>query len=133
MAAITANEGSAQGSILRTVDRLFGALLIVATVAHSVGTVVMTPFLSGLFVWSLGSSLAGFLLGVLNLARAGRPQDRALAAIVAIGTTCWIIVCLGFSLSIRNLFDPRPVSHELISLVLVLFSIRTLLGHAKGG
>jgi hypothetical protein len=129
MAAITdTSEGTASGGFLRIIDRLFGGLLILATVGHGVGTILMTPFLSGLFVWSLGSSLAGFLLGALNLVRAGRPHDRALAAITAIGTIGWIFVCLGFSISIHNLLDPRPLIHEVISAVLVLFSLRTLFG-----
>lgn len=133
MAAITnTREATARGGFLRIVDRAFGGLLVLATVGHSFGTVLMTPFLSGLFVWSLGSSLAGFLLGALNLVRAGRPQDRTLAAMTAIGTTCWIFVCLGFSLTIHNLLDPRPLIHEVISVVLVMFSLRTLVGRTKG-
>jgi hypothetical protein len=114
--------------MLMTVDRIFGWLLVLATVGHTIGTVIWTQFLSGIFVWSLGSALASGLLGVLNLVRAGRPGDRTLALITAIGTACEILISFAFGLSIGNLFDPRPLVHVIISVVLLIFCIRTIQG-----
>lgn len=113
--------------MLRIVDRIFGVLLALAASGHTVGTILWTQPMSGIFVWSLGSSLAAFLLAALNIVRAGRPDDKTLAAIAAMGTTCWVFVVLAFGLSIHNLLDPRPLGHMVISIVLIAFSVTTLL------
>lgn len=112
---------------MKIIDRIFGGLLVFGACGHTVGTVTMTEWMSGLFVWSLGSALAAGLLGALNIVRAGRPEDRTLAIITAIGTFCWGLVALGFGKSIGAMADPRVLSHALFSAVLVAFSIRTLL------
>ena len=116
---------------MKTVDRIFGWLLIVATCGHTLGTFLLLPFMSGLFIWSLGSALASGLLGVLNLVRAGRPDDKTVAMITAIGTACWAVVALAFGKSIHNLLDPRVLMHFLTSAGLVGFSVRTLRGAAS--
>jgi hypothetical protein len=112
--------------MLKTIDRIFGWLLVLASCGHTVGTLMWTQPMSGIFIWSLGSSLAAALLGVLNIVRAGRPDDKTLATITAVGTACWALVALGFGKSIGNVLDPRVVSHVLISVVLVIFSGLTL-------
>lgn len=100
---------------MRTVDRTFGCLLVLGSVGHSIGTVRWMPATSDAFVWSLGSSLAAALLGALNLVRAGRPGDRTLAAITAVGTACWMLVAFGFGRSIGNRGDPRALFHALVA------------------
>ena len=112
--------------MLKVVDRIFGWLLVLAAGGHTVGTILWTKPMSGIFIWSLGSSLAAFLLATLNIVRAGRPEDKTLAVITAIGTTCWAAVAFSFGMSIGNVFDPRPLSHVIISIVLVIFSALTL-------
>jgi hypothetical protein len=79
--------------MLRLFDRIFGGLL-----------------LSGIFIWSLGCSLASALLAVLT----------------AIGTAGWLAVALAFGKSIGNMADPRVVMHAAASAGLVMFSIITL-------
>jgi uncharacterized membrane protein YczE len=113
-------------------DRVFGVLLLLGTSGHTVGTVLWTPFLSGIFVWSLGASLAGYLLGALHIIRAARPTDRTVALIAGLGTACWTVLSLGFGASIHNLLDPRVVGQVVIALTLVGFSIRTLV-HTTAG
>jgi hypothetical protein len=88
--------------------------------------------MSGIFIWSLGSSLAAGLLAALNLVRAGRPNDKTLALITMIGTACWALVALGFGISIGNVLDPRPLGHVIISVALVIFSGLTLFGSSTG-
>lgn len=117
--------------MLKVVDRIFGGLLVLASAGHTVGTILWTQPMSEIFIWSLGSSLAAALLGALNIVRAGRPEDKTLAAITAIGTACWALVTFAFGKSIGNLLDPRPLSHMVISLVLVIFSAVTL-GRTRG-
>ena len=113
--------------MLKTVDGIFGVLLILAACGHTVGTILWTQPMSGIFIWSLGSSLAGLLLGALNIVRAGRPEDNTLAAITTIGTACWALVAWAFGISIGNVLDPRPLGHTIISLVLIVFGVVTLL------
>jgi hypothetical protein len=108
------------------VDRTFGWLLVLGACGHTAGTFLWIEPGTGIFIWSLGSSLAAGLLGVLNIVRAGRRGDRTLAAITTVGTACWALIAIGFGWSIGNVFDPRALSHALISLVLVTFGVRTL-------
>lgn len=112
--------------MLRVVDRIFGWLLALAACGHTIGTILWTQPTSGIFIWSLGSSLAAGLLAALNIVRAGRPDDKTLAVVTAVGTGCWALVALGFGVSIRNVLDPRPLGHVVISIVLVIFSGITL-------
>lgn len=112
--------------MLKVIDRVFGGLLLMAAAGHTVGTILWTEPMSGIFIWSLGSSLAAGLLATLNIVRAGRPDDKTLAIITAIGTACWAVIAFSFGISIGNVFDPRPLGHVLISIGLVIFSALTL-------
>ena len=111
--------------MLKMIDRVFGYLLILGACGHTLGTLLWTQPMSGIFIWSLGSSLAATLLGVLNIVRAGRPDDKTLAAITTVGTACWGLLALGFGVSIGNVLDPRPLGHVLISTVLTIFAVVT--------
>jgi hypothetical protein len=113
---------------MRVLDRAASILLLLGAAGHTVGTVLSLPPSHDAFIWSLGSSLAAVLVGVLNLVRAGRPSDRTLAWICLGGSLGWALVVLGFGLIIGNLVDPRVDMHLVASLALVAFSVRTLLG-----
>ena len=112
--------------MLKVVDRVFGCLLALAACGHTVGTILWTQPMSGIFIWSLGSSLAAGLLAALNIVRAGRLHDKTLAIVAMIGTLCWALVAFSFGVSIHNVLDPRPFGHVVISIVLVIFSGLTL-------
>jgi hypothetical protein len=107
---------------------MFGVLLILAACGHTVGTILWTQPMSGIFIWSLGSSLAALLLGTLNIVRAARPHDKTLAAVTLVGTACWAALAFAFGRSIGNVLDPRPLGHVIISIILVVFSATTLRG-----
>ncbi|HEY3939619.1 MAG TPA: hypothetical protein VGL97_19455 [Bryobacteraceae bacterium] len=106
----------------KKIDSTFGWLLVLASCGHTLRTLKLVPFLSGLFVWCLAGSLAVALLGTLNIVRAGRPDDKALAAITAAGTAAWALLALAFGKSIGNMMDPRVLGNLLIAVVLVFFS-----------
>jgi hypothetical protein len=53
--------------VFRIIDRIFGVLLILGACGHTIGTLMLLQPGSGIFIWSLGSSLAASLLGVLNI------------------------------------------------------------------
>ena len=117
---------SGRNGTLRTVDRIFAVLLALAACGHTVGTVLLTQPMSGIFIWSLGSSLAAGLLAALNFVRAGRPDDKILAVINRCGD-CVLGTCgFAFGVSIHNVFDPRPLGHVVISVALVIFSAISL-------
>jgi hypothetical protein len=112
--------------IMKMADRIFGTMLILASCGHAAGTILAYPAMSPIFVWSLGSSLAGVLLGILNLLRAGRPWDRPLAAITVLGSFAWIFVAIGFGVSINKVLDSRVMGHAVIAAALVIFGVKTL-------
>jgi hypothetical protein len=112
--------------MLKVVDRIFGCLLALAACGHTVGTMLWTQPMSGIFIWSLGSSLAAGLIATLNIVRTGRPDDKTFAVITLVGTACWALVAFGFGVSIHNVLDPRPLGHVVISIILVFFSGITL-------
>ncbi|MBV8820753.1 MAG: hypothetical protein JO022_20500 [Acidobacteriaceae bacterium] len=113
---------------MKLVDRIFGYLLILGACGHTAGTLLWLKPMSDLFIWSLGASIAGALCGVLNVVRAGRPDDKTLAVITTVGTACWCLLALAFGLSIGNVLDPRALMHTITSFVLVIFGVRTILG-----
>jgi hypothetical protein len=115
----------------RTLDRLFGVLLLVGALLHSYGSISGYPSGSQELVWALSGSLAAGLIAVLNLVRSGRPEDRTLAWIAFLGSLSWVAVAVGFGVAIGNLFDPRVLWHVISALALAGFSLRTAIGRAK--
>jgi putative Ca2+/H+ antiporter (TMEM165/GDT1 family) len=113
--------------MLKTIDRIFGWLLIIGSLGHTAGTIMWTQPMSQIFIWSLGSSLAAALLGTLNLVRAARPNDQTIAVITTVGTACWALLAFAFGKSIGNLLDPRPLIHMITALVLVAMGVLTIL------
>ena len=112
--------------MLRKVDIVFGVLFLLGALGHTIGTFVLLPSMSGLWVWSLGAAIAAWVLGSLNLLRASRPSDKSVALIAVIGTAAWVFIALAFGRSIGNVADPRALFHAGIGTVLVLFGIATL-------
>ena len=108
-------------------DQACGWLLVLGACGHTGGTLLWLPRMSDIWIWSLGSALAAMVLGALNLLRASREDDRALAWITTLGTACWGLVAVAFGVSIGNMLDPRPLMHAVVSLLLVGYSLATLL------
>ncbi|MBV8728508.1 MAG: hypothetical protein JO336_01740 [Acidobacteriia bacterium] len=111
---------------MKTADRLFGWLQILGACGHSLGTILLVPFMSGLFVWSLRASIGMFLTAALNLLRAGRPDDRTVALLAMAGSRGQLLLCLAFGKSIANFADPRVVGNCVIAAMLFGFGVRTL-------
>jgi hypothetical protein len=113
---------------VKTVDRVFGWLLVLGGLLHSVGSIVNLAHKPDVLVWALAGSLAAFLVAALNLMRVNRPGDRTLAWVSAAGSIAWASVAVGFGASIGNVLDPRALYHVVCGLVLAGFSIRTATG-----
>ena len=113
---------------MHTVDRMFGWLLVVGSLLHAGGSIVAYRGTPELLVWSLSGTLAGLLLASLNLLRAGRPDDRALAWVSFFGCLGWIAVAVGFGKVSGNLLDIRALTHAINAAVLATLSLRMALG-----
>jgi len=116
---------------VKALDRFFGALLLVGSVLHAYGSISSYQLGSTELVWALSGSLAGVLTSVLNLVRAGRPQDITLAWITLIASICWAAVAVGFGAAIGNPTDPRVLWHVISALALTAFSVRTVVGRVQ--
>jgi uncharacterized membrane protein YjjB (DUF3815 family) len=111
---------------MRTVDRVFGWLLVVGSLLHSGGSVAAYRNTPVTLVWALSGTLAGLLVAGLNLLRVGRPNDRALAWMSFAGCLGWLAVDLAFGKVFGNVFDPRVLTHAINATVLAAMSLRTL-------
>jgi hypothetical protein len=116
-----------RGSIY--LDRFFGGLLALSAAGHTAGTLAFYQWPSEIFVWSLGASLAAFLLAAINLLRVNRPTDRALAWVCLAGSLGWLTLVIAFGVVIGQLLDPRVLMHGVAAAGLVAMSVRML---AKG-
>lgn len=110
---------------MKIVDRVFGWLLVLGALLHTVGAITSVRNNPDLLVWALAGSLAALLLAALNLMRVNRPADRTLAWLSAAGSLGWVCVAVGVGLSAGNLLDPRVVYHLIVGAALAAFSIRT--------
>ena len=115
----------------KIIDRFFCGLMAFAALGHLFGTIKLTQFGTGLFVWSLAGVLAASLLAALNIIRNFRPQDKTIARVALAGYLSWVGIVLLFGLSIGNLFDFRVVFHGVAALGLSYFSFQTLQIHGK--
>jgi len=114
------------GVRLKTTDRIFGCLLILGGMGHTAGTLIGYKDKPELMLWSLSASLFIFLLGTINLVRAGRHGDRALGWITLVFNLCQIVSVIQFGRLIQNMWDPRVIGFILICAVLVGMSVRTI-------
>jgi hypothetical protein len=77
-------------------------------------------------LWSLCASAFIFLLGTVNLIRAGRPGDRPLAWNSLIFNLCWFAAAIQFGLVFHNLKDPRVIGFAVITLALCTMSLLSM-------
>jgi hypothetical protein len=124
-------SGEPMSISLKNLDRVFGALLLIGSSLHSYGSISTYKLGTQELVWALSGSLAGGLTAVINLIRSGRPEDLPLAWLGAVACMAWFAVAIGYGAAIGNLFDPRVLWHATCALVLLVFSLRTALGHAS--
>ena len=114
-------------------DRIFGWLLVVGGLLHALGSWRAYHADPAVLVWALSGSLAALLVAALNLLRAHRPSDRALAWVSFFASVGWFAVALGFGASIRHLADPRVLIHAVNAALLAAFSLRTLQQASRSG
>src|ERR1700759_4841184 len=113
--------------MVRTVDRILCALLLLGAVGHTMG---LLPFYRGqphpLF-WALGGTLFLLLLAAINVLRGLNPGNRGIAWVAVIASAAQIGNAIGFGMLIGNVFDFRVILFALICLGLVLIGLRDAL------
>ena len=112
---------------MKTLDRVFGTLMFLGGIGHGLGSIKAYSKDPMTLLWALSASFAGFLLAALNLLRAGRMGDGALAWVCFVGCLVQIAFALRFGMLIGNLFDFRPLGQAIIAAVLASFSARSAL------
>lgn len=112
---------------MRTLDRVFGCLLILGGLGHAFGTYGAYSKQPTVLIWALSASFAIWLLAAVNLLRAARKGDRALSWISFAGCLVWIGFALWFGVLIGNMFDFRPLVNVIITAALAVFSLRSAL------
>lgn len=111
---------------MKAPDRILSVLLILGGVGHTFGSLQAYRSDQMTLLWSLSASLFIFLLGALNLVRAGRQKDVVLCWLCLVGGLCHIASSLRFGFLIGNFFDFRPVIFVIITLGLCAMCVRTL-------
>ncbi len=115
-----------RSSSVRTLDRVLGWVLILGGIGHSLGSLQAYKADQVQLLWSLSASLLVWLLGAINLVRAGRHGDRALAWVCLAGNLAWLIAALRFGVLIGDVLDFRPLTFTVLTLGLSGFSVRSL-------
>lgn len=110
---------------MNILDRFFSVLLLFGAAAHTLGTFVFYTWPSEIFVWSLGTSLAGLVIGAINLLRVDRPNDTPLAWTCVVSSLTWLGIVIAFGVVEGNLFDPRVVIHAVAAAGLAAMGTRT--------
>ena len=116
---------------MKVVDRVFGWLLLLGGFGHGLGSLRVYGHQPELLLWAECATLAGWLLAALNLLRAGRPADRALAWVSFAGCIGWVFAAVAFGRLIENMLNFRPLINRILALALAGFSPRTALGRAS--
>jgi hypothetical protein len=113
--------------VLKVLDRVLSCLLILGGVGHTFGSLQAYKNDQMTLLWSLSASLFVFLLGAVNLVRAGRDRDTALSWVCLVGGVCHIVSSLRFGFLIGNFFDFRPLIFVIITLGLCAMCVRMLI------
>ena len=116
---------------MRTVDRVFGWLLILGGIGHTAGSLQGYRADPMMLLWALSASVLVWLLGAINLLRAGRSGDRALGWICLAGNLVWLLFDVRFGVLIGNVLDVRPLLFAVVVLVLSAFCVRMLMQGAQ--
>lgn len=111
---------------MKALDRILSVLLILGGVGHTFGSFQAYKNDQMTLLWSLSASVFVFLLGGLNLVRAGRHKDVALCWLCLVGGLCHVASSLRFGFLIGNFFDFRPLIFVIITLSLCAMCVRTL-------
>jgi hypothetical protein len=113
--------------VIRLIDRVCGALMLVGAGLHVAGSFATYPNAPDALLWSLCAGAYEALLGGVNLIRASRRRDVALAWLSLLGGIVWLGVVVSFARLVGNPFDPRVFVQGGVVLIPTAVSLRMLL------
>ena len=116
--------------MLKNLDRALAMLLSLGAIGHTFGSITAFRDHPSQLLWALCASVLIVLVGAMNLLRTWRPGDRLLACLAAMATLCWLVATVAFGVIINNLTDLRVVVFAILSVGLIIFSVKDAL--AKG-
>src|SRR5262249_33676243 len=112
---------------MKALDRVFGCLLGLGAFGHAAGSFNAYSNQPMSLLWALSASFAVLLLAAVNLLRAGRRGDHALAWISFAGCVVWMGFVLWFGKIIGSIFDFRALVNLILAIILAIFSLRSAL------
>jgi len=118
--------------MLKNLDRALATLLFLGAIGHTFGSIAAFRGRPATLLWALCASVLIVLIGAINLLRTWRPGDRLLACLAAIGALCWLVASVAFGIIINNLTDLRVVVFAVLSMGLIIFSVRDALAKGAG-
>jgi hypothetical protein len=118
---------------LKTIDRIFGWLMVISALLHAMGSYKVYKAQPMTLLWAETGGLAELLLAALNLLRAGRPGDRSLAWVSALGCAAWLVAVFAFGRLIGDMLNFRILIQAAVTFVLLVFSLRSALGTSQVG
>ncbi len=101
--------------------------MIVGAGLHVAGSFATYTTAPDALLWSLSAGAFEALLGGVNLVRASRRRDAALALLSLLGGIVWLGVVVSFARLVGNPFDPRVLVQGGVALVPTALSLRMLL------
>lgn len=117
--------------MLKNLDRALAMLLSLGAIGHTFGSIAAFRGHPAQLLWALCASVLIVLVGAINLLRTWRPGDRLLAWLAAMGTLSWLIVSVAFGVIVNNLTDLRVVVFAILSVGLIIFSVKDALAKGK--
>ncbi len=117
---------------MKATDIVFSCLLIGFALIHGAGAWFNHHAEVETEIWLLAGGLAQVFLAAINLLRVGRPDYKALAAVSLAACIAWLALITAFGVMLHKFSNPHVSLLLLITLVLALFSLRTLI-RAGGG
>jgi hypothetical protein len=117
--------------VLKNLDRALAMLLSLGAIGHTVGSIAAFRGHPAQLLWALCGSVLIVLVGAINLLRTWRPGDRLLAWLAAMAALCWLAVSVAFGVIVNNLTDLRVVVFAILSVGLIIFSVKDALAKDK--
>ena len=113
--------------MLLIVDRVLSVLLAVLSAGHGfVGVLANQPLLDTYTVWAFSGSIAAWAIAVLNWLRAGRPNDKVIAAWALAGALSWVLIIIWLAVASDMTRDIRIWLFLVVCGALVVFGLQSL-------
>ena len=110
---------------MRTVDRIFGWMMVVAALLQCFGAIHNDwHWDRNVSLLAVGTESSQLLLGALNLVRAERRHDLVLARLCVFGNLLWIAIIVAY-IAIHHAHYLFTLSNLAIVLGLLLLSMRS--------